>query len=82
MVMSTATTTPQINNLFRWMRKNNRAARFLIGEIPCRSLPNDKVLITTRARKSFILCLYMKTIRAKQARVHLFFFFYNVTNLE
>ena len=35
-----------------------------------------EVLTTTGARssKSFILCLYMKTIRAKQAEVHSAFF--------
>ena len=33
-------------------------------------------MTTTRVRssKSFILCLYMKTIRAKQAKVHFAYF--------
>ena len=35
-----------------------------------------EVLTTTRARsgKSFILCLYTKTVRAKQAKVHFAYF--------
>ena len=74
---ATLTTTPQINDLIGWMKKNNcatRAARFLIGAMFWRSLPNDdaKFLTTTRARnsKSFLLCLYMKTFRTNQAKVH------------
>ena len=61
------------------MKKNNRAARaarkafccnFLTWSIMCqREIFIFKVLTTTRdrTRKSFILCLNMKTIRAKQA---------------
>ena len=69
-------TTSQINDLIGRMRENNRAARGarFFGEIFCRSLPKDDVIIsflvltTTQARssKSFILCLCMKILRAKQ----------------
>ena len=45
MMTATATTTPQINDLIGWTRKNNHAARaahllvqFFLGE-----LPNDDV---------------------------------------
>ena len=43
-----------------------------------------EVLTTTRARnsKSFILCLYMKTICAKQAKVHFAYFFYDATKVK
>ena len=53
----TATTTPQINDMIGWMRKNNRAAcaacaaRFLVhsslfGAFVLRSLSNDKVKVS------------------------------------
>ena len=32
------------------------------------------MITRTRSSKSFILCLYMKTIRAKQAKVHSAYF--------
>ena len=54
-----------------------RAARFLVqffeqsAKRRCETFIFEP-LATTRARssKSFILCLYMKTVRAKQAKVH------------
>ena len=64
------------------MSKNNRAARaarILLQFFNQRSLPNDEVKFSylrfRRQReldlssKALILCLYMKTIRAKQANV-------------
>ena len=50
-------------------------ARFLVQcfDVVCQTTTcNFELLTKTRARssKSFILCLYMKTIRAKQAKVH------------
>ena len=75
-----ATTTSQVNGLIGWVRENNRAtraARFLVQFF-------DVVYQTTtwnlhiwgfsnRARRSklFILCLYVETIRAKQATLSL-----------
>ena len=68
------------------MKKNNRAARaarFLAQcfEVVCqttsrREIFTFEVLTTTRARssKSFTLCLCMKTICAKQAKVHSAYF--------
>ena len=55
------------------MTKNNRAARaarFLV------QIFIFEVLTTTRARSgiSFTLCLYMKTIRTKQAKVQFAYF--------
>ena len=84
--MTTAAATPQINDLIGWIRKNNRAARSLAQffEVVCLTKTENfhiwGSLKTTRARssKSFILCLHLKTIPAKQAEVHLPFFFYNV----
>ena len=67
MASTTAKTTPQTNDLIGLMGKNNRAARgTLFVEIFI-----FEVLTTTRARgnKSFILCLYMETIRDKHAKV-------------
>ena len=70
----------QINYLIGSRRKNNRAAR--AARFWCNfSTKSAKrrreififvALTTTRARssKSFILCLYMKAICAKQAKVH------------
>ena len=89
------TTPSQINDLIGQTRKNNRvarAARFLV-QFPTQSANRQReifmfeVLTTTRARssKSFILCIYMKTIRAKQAKVHFAYFvqrdqlYFNVT---
>ena len=80
------------NDLIGWMRKTIVLhVQHAFGAIFWRSLPNDdvheiftfEVLATTRARssKSLILCLCMKTIRAKQAKLH-FVYFYIVTNLE
>ena len=84
MTTATATITPQINDLIDWIRKNNRAARaarFLVQFLDLfskwrRDIFIFDVLTTTQARssKSFILSLYMKTIRAKQARVHFGYF--------
>ena len=58
------------------MKKNNRAARAARFSVQC----FDVVWQTTTLNfhicgfddnsKSFTLCLYMKTIRAKQAKVH------------
>ena len=85
-----ATTTPQINDSIVWIKKNNRAARaarFLV-QLFWRSLPNNDVKFSylrfwrqrdTRSSKSFILCLYMKTTPAKQAKVLIL---YKVTNME
>ena len=66
------------------MKKNNRAARaarFLCNVLTYsakrrREIFIFEVLTTTRARriKSFSLCLYMKTIRIKQAKVHSAYF--------
>ena len=68
------------------MKKNNRAAcaaRFLVQyfEVVCQTTSQREIFIfevltTTGARssKSFTLCLYMKTIRAKQAKVHSAYF--------
>ena len=64
------------------MKKNNRAARatrFLVVTLSAkrrREIFIFEVLTTARARssKSFILCLYMKAIRAKQAKVHSAYF--------
>ena len=81
---ATSTTTPQINDLIGWMKKNNdaaRAARFLVQcfDVVCqttREIFIFEALTTTQARnsKSFLLWLYMKTIRAKQAKVHSAYF--------
>ena len=75
--------TPEINNLLGWMRKNNRAARaprFLVQFFDVVYQMTTwififEVLKTTQTGscKSFILCLYVKTIRgirAKRAKVH------------
>ena len=68
------------------MKKNNRAAcaaRFLVQcfEVVCQTTSQREIFIfevltTTRARSSklFTLCLYMKTIRAKQVKVHSAYF--------
>ena len=68
------------------MKKNNRAAcaaRFLVQyfEVVCQTTSQREIFIfevltTTGARssKSFTLCLVMKTIRAKQAKVHSAYF--------
>ena len=84
MTTATTTTTPQINDLIGRMRNNNRAARaarFLMQFLSSSSKRRleifiFQVLTTTRARssKSFGLCLCMKTIRAKQAKVHFAYF--------
>ena len=76
-----ATTTPKINDLIGLMRKDNRAAlaaRFLVQCFDVspakrrREIFIFEVLTATRTRsgRSFILCLCMKTIGAKQAKVH------------
>ena len=80
--MTTVTRTPQINNMIGQMRKDNRAARsarFLGQFFDVKRRPEIfifEVLTTTRARssKSFILCLYVKTIRGKRAKVHFTYF--------
>ena len=50
----------------------------LKGAIFGRSLPNKKVKFSFDIRalrtKSFILCLYMKTLRAKQTKMHFAYF--------
>ena len=66
------------------MKINNRAARAARFLVQCFDVVYQRrseififeVLTTTRARssKSFTLCLYMKTIRAKQAEVHSAYF--------
>ena len=68
------------------MKKNNRAARAARFLVQCfdvvesfkrrREILIFEVLTTTRARssKSLILCLYMKTIRTKQATVQFAYF--------
>ena len=64
------------------MKKNNRAARatrFLVVTLSAKRRGEIfifEVLTTARARssKSFILCLYMKTIRTKQAKVQFAYF--------
>ena len=74
MTTAAATPAPQINDLIGWTKKNNRAARFLEQFFDMsakqRAIFIFEVLTTTRAhsRKSFV-CLFMKTIRAKQAKV-------------
>ena len=82
---ATATKTPQVNDLIGWIRKNNRAARtarFLlqIFDVVCQTVNDVNFHVwgsddnSNRSSKSFILCLYVKTIRAKQARVHFAYF--------
>ena len=84
--MTTAAATQQINDLIGWIRKNNRAARAArtlaqVFDVVCLTTTwNFHIwgsLTTTRVRgsKSFILCLHLKTIPAKQAEVHLSYFF-------
>ena len=83
MKMTTALTTSQINQLISWIRKNDRAARAarflmqffdLVGQATQTFI--FEVLKTTRTHssKSFILCVYVKTIRAKQAKVYFAYF--------
>ena len=73
---ATAFTSPQINDIIGWMRKYiraTRAARFLVQffDVVCHSTWNfDEVLITTRAYSCKYLVLYLKTIRAIQAKGH------------
>ena len=83
MPTATATTTPQMNDLIGWIRKNRaaRAARFLMQFFDVvskwrREIFIFEVLTKTRARssKSFILCLFMKIISAKQAMVYFAYF--------
>ena len=81
-------TTPQINDLIGWMRQNNRASRAARLLVPFfwRSLPNNDVNFSylgfwwqskPAAVKFFNLCLYMKTIPAKQAEVHFSYFIHS-----
>ena len=64
--------------LVEWIKKVVLHVRHAFRCNFWRSLPNDdvKFLTTTRARssKSFILGLYMNTIRARQAKVHFAYF--------
>ena len=69
------------------MKKNNRAARAARFLVHC----FDVFLQTTawnfpiwswRQHQLAALNLYMKTIRAKQAKVHSAYIFYNANNME
>ena len=84
MTTATATTTLQIKDLIGWVRKNNRAARaarFLVQliDVVCRATTwnfhswgsDDN---WARGRRSLIICIYMKTIRTMQAKVHFAYF--------
>ena len=85
------TTTPKINYLIGWMKKNNRAARAARFLVQCL----DVVCQTTtwnfhiwgsddngsdRSSKSFIFFLYVKTTRSKRKCTPPILF--NVTNIE
>ena len=80
--MKTATSTPQTKDLIGWTRKNDRAAQAFWCNFPTysterrRGIFTFEILTTTRvsSSKSFILRLYVITIRAKQAKAHLDYF--------
>ena len=72
-VFETAMTTPQTKDLIGWMRKSNHPV-MLFGAIFYARLSHEiyLLMITMQAHsiKFFILCPYMKTIHAKQVKVH------------
>ena len=90
MTTATATTTPQINELIGWIRKNNRAARAarFFSAIFWRSLPNGDVnplflrfwRKPTAVNLSFIAFAWKPFVPRKRKCTSPIL--YNVTNLE
>ena len=75
---ATTTTTQQINDMIGWTRKSNHAARAArtfvqFFDVICKRRRENfkfEVLTATPARSSkyFLLCFYMKNIRAFHAK--------------
>ena len=56
------------------MKKNNRAARATRFLVQCFDVVWQTIFEVLRTTRACILCLYMKTIRANQAKVHSTYF--------